>query len=142
MAAMTPQSIRERLHELLQADEPGLIPSQEVFSLLKQPNSLVDKAYTLTAAREREDSQTANVTARIDRVTLTVAKKFNMDAEASVQTLQDWMDDIDRRVRQDGVSQGYHAWPLVNRIERPEGQDYCLGELSWRVDYDFSEAVA
>lgn len=141
MAAMTPATIRARLMTLLEDGEPYLVRSQEAFSLDRQPNTLVDKAYTLTQAREREDSQTADVTARLDRVTLTVGKKLNMDPEGAVRTLQGWLDDIDRRVRADGVSQGFHMWPVTNSLTRPEGRDYCLGELSWRCDYDFSETV-
>jgi hypothetical protein len=142
MAAMTPALIRARLMTLLEAVDPGLIRSQHAFSLMHQSNLLVDNSYTLDDERVNERSQTADVTARLDRVTLTIARKLNMDSEAAIRALLDVLDDVDRRVRQDGVSQGYHMWPTTSRVVRPEGKDYCLGTLAWTCDYDFSEAVA
>ena len=142
MAAMTPALIRTRLMTLVEDVDPGLVRSQHAFSLAHQSNLVVDNSYTLEAERINERSQTANVTARLDRVTLTIARKLNMDSEAAIRALDDVLDDVDRRVRQDGVSQGYHMWPGTSRVVRPEGKDYCLGSLVWTCDYDFSEAVA
>lgn len=142
MAALTPREIRERIQVVLEAVDPGLIRSREAFSLNLQPNTLTDNSYTLEDERLNERSQTANVTARLDRLTLTIARKLNMDGEAAVRALLDVLDDVDRRVRADGTSQGYHVWPTTSRVVRPEGRDYCLGTLAFTCDYDFSEAVA
>lgn len=141
MAALTPREIRERVQTVLE-DDAGLIRSREAFSLNLQPNTVLDNSYTLDTERINERSQTNNVTARLDRLTVTVAKKLNMDSETAVRTLQDTLDDVDRRIRADGIDQGYHVWPGVLRITRPEGRDYCLGTLAWTCDYDYSEAVA
>ena len=142
MAAMTPASIRERLMDLVEAVDPGLVRSQHAFSLTHQPNTLVNNSYTLDAERINERSQTASVTARLDRVTLTIARRLDMDSEAAARALLDVLDDVDRRVRADGVSQGYHMWPTTSRVVRPEGKDYCLGTLAWTCDYDYVESVA
>lgn len=142
MAAMTPVLIRARLMTLLEAVDPGLVRSQHAFSLAHQPNTLVDNSYTLEAERINERSQTADVTARLDRVTLIIARKLNMDSEATARALLDVLDDVDRRVRADGKNQGYHMWPTTSRVTRPEGKDFCLGTLAWTCDFDYSEAVA
>lgn len=142
MAALTPREIRERIQVVVEAVDPGLIRSREAFSLNLQPNTLTDNSYTLEDERLNERSQSAGVTARLDRITLTVARKLNMDSEAAVRALLDVLDDVDRRVRADGTSQGYHVWPTASRVVRPEGRDYCLGTLAFTCDYDFSEAVA
>jgi len=141
MAAMTPRTIRERLQTLLEDGDPSLLRSIEPFSLTKQPNTVTDKAYTLEDERVRETSLTAEVTARIDRVTLSVARRLGDPAEDTVVELLDLLDDIDRRVRADGVSQGYHMQPQGSRVLRPDGRDYCVGVLSWLCDYDYSETV-
>lgn len=142
MAALTPREIRERIQTVVEAVDPGLVRAREAFSLALQPNTLVDNSYTLEDERLSERSQTANVTARLDRLTLTIGRKLNMDSEAAIRALLDVLDDVDRRVRADGTSQGYHLWPQTSRVTRPEGRDYCLGVLAWTCDYDFSEAVA
>ena len=141
MAAMTPASVRARIMTLLEDSDPWLTRSAEAFSLDRQPNAVLDNSYTLRQELVKENSQTSNVTARIDRVTLTIGRLLKTDGEAAIRALQDVLDDVDRRVRADGVSQGYHVWPQSNRITRPDGRDYCLGELAWTCDYDFSETV-
>lgn len=141
MAALTPRDIRERIQVVVEAVDPGLIRAREAFSLNLQPNTLVDNSYTLDTERLNERSQTNNVTARLDRITLTIARKLNMDSEAAIRALLDVLDDVDRRVRADGTSQSYHVWPQSSRVVRPEGRDYCLGTLAFTCDYDFSEAV-
>ncbi len=138
---MTPRRIRERLQTLLEDTTPNLVRSVEPFSLLRQPNTVTDDAYTLEFERVRETSQTAEVTARIDRITLTVARRLSEPAEDTVVAVLDLLDDIDRRVRADGTSQGYHMQPGSSRVTRPEGRDYCLGTLTWLCDYDYSETV-
>ena len=142
MAAMTPGLIRARLMAVVEAADPGLVRSREAFSFDRQPNTVLDNTYTVDIERINERSQTADVTARLDRVTLTIARKLGMDSEAAARALLDVLDDVDRRLRADGTSQGYHLWPQASRVVRPDGRDYCLGTLSWTCDYDFSEAVA
>jgi len=141
MPAMTPRDVRERLMVVLEASSPGLIRSREAFSLNLQPTTVTDNSYTIEQERLREDSQTASVTARIDRITVTIARRLSMDSETAARELLDVLDDVDRRARADGVSQGYHLWPTGSRVVRPDGRDYCLGILSWTCDYDFSETV-
>jgi hypothetical protein len=141
MAAMTPATVRARLMTLLEDSSPYLTRSIEAFSLDRQPNVVVDNSYTLKHELVSEQSQTASVTARMDRVTITIGRLLKTDSEAAVRALHDVLMDVDRRVRADGVSQGYHVWPISNRVLRPDGRDYCLGELSWTCDYDFSETV-
>lgn len=142
MAANTPRDIRERLQVLLEDNEPYLKRSIEPFSLARQPNTVTDHAYTIEMERVREDSLTAEVTARLDRVTLNVARILGAKADAVIVDLLDELDEIDRRVRADGISQGYHMQPGASRVTRPEGRDYCLGTLTWLCDYDFLEAIA
>lgn len=143
MAAQTPRSIRARLMTLLEdPDGANLVRAREAFTVTRQPASLVDNAYTLETERVREDTLTAEVTARIDRITLTVARRVTMDSETAARALFDTLDDVDRRVRADGTSQGYHMQPGQSRVSRPEGKDYCVGVLTWLCDYDYSETVA
>lgn len=142
MSAMTPSSIRARIMTLVEDTQPGLIRSIEAFSLNRQPNAVLDNSYTLEQSLSSEKSMTADVTARIDRVTLTIGRLLKMDSETAARELFDVMTDVDRRLRADGVSQGYHVWPISQRVVRPDGKDYLLGELVWTCDYDFSEAVA
>lgn len=139
---MTPSTVRARIMTLVEATDPGLIRSIEAFSLNRQPNAVLDNSYTLDQQLVKETSMTADVTARIDRVTLTIGRLLKMDSETAARELLDVMTDVDRRVRADGVSQSYHVWPLSQKVVRPDGKDYVLGELVWTCDYDFSEAVA
>lgn len=141
MAALTPTEMRERVMVLVEDDPPRLVRSREAFSLNLQPNSVTDNSYTLDTELQSEKSLTAGVTARLDKMTLTVARTLKQDSETAVRELRDVLTDVDRRLRADGVSQGYHVWPLSQRTTRPEGRDYCLGVLVWTCDYDFSEAV-
>ena len=141
MAALTPSELRDRLMTLVEATEPGLIRSIEAFSLNRQPATVLDNSYTLEQELVREQSMTAGVTARIDRFTITIGRLLKMDSETAARELFDVLTDVNRRVRADGVSNGYHVWPVSEKVVRPDGKDYCLGALVFTCDYDFSEAV-
>lgn len=142
MAAMTPQEIRSRIMTLVEADPPALVRPREAFSLDRQPNTVLDNAYTLETELVSERSMTAGVSARIDRITLTVARTLKQDSETEARALLDVLTDVDRRVRADGINNSYHAWAQSQRVVRPEGRDYCLGVLAWTCDYDFTEALS
>ncbi len=144
MAATTISAILERIETVLQAEPLVLTRSIDPFTDALTPNTMVDTTFRVVAGgMVRENSQSNYSTARVDRVTVTVAQALKFDGYQAQRDLQDLLDDIERAIIADGPDQGYMVTVEKGsrKVTRPKDSDLCQASISFFCDYDFLETA-
>ena len=142
MADTTLSAIYARVATVLEADPFFFVATPEPFSHDRAPNAVTDRAYRIQdGGLVRSDSTSNYTAARIDRLTVFVAKKLAFANQDALETLEDTLLGIERAVKADGPANGYHA-ELENRlVTRIPETDVMVGSLNLTVDYDVSEVA-
>ena len=141
MPAFTMSGLFTRFRTVLEATPLFLKESRDAFSHDRQPNTVLTDAYYLEDAGLSQQRQITNYDAvRIDNITVWVTRKLAFDGSAAMNTLEDTLNTIDQKIIADGVAQGYNPNLDGRRMTRPEGKDYCVGSISFAVDYDTDES--
>jgi hypothetical protein len=142
MAATTLSAILTRIRAVCEASPLFLTPASEPFSPDREPTLTVDQAYVvLDEGLESHRSLTNQAAARIDRVTILVARRLGADPATTLGELEDTLLTLERALKADGPAGSYHAEILSRRVSRPAGKEIALGSLTVTVDYDLSEAL-
>ncbi len=141
MSATTLAAIQTRFREVLEADPLYLVAARDAFSHDRQPNTLVDDAYCVVDDGVVSQRPTTNyMAARIDRVTVYVARTLKFAAATELTTLHETLNTIERAIKADGPAHSYHADLATRRVTRPEGRDLAIGSLGFNCDFDFDES--
>lgn len=142
MATTTLSAIHDRFRAVLEADTLALLPARDAFSHDRQPNGLLDRAYCLVDDGVVAQRPLTNYkAARLDRVTVYVARTLKFAPTAVLTDLHDALATIERAIKADGPAHAYHADLAVRRVTRPEGTDLAVASLGFNVDFDYDEAV-
>lgn len=141
MAALTLTDIINFFQAVLEGAPFSLKATREPFSHDRQPNSLLDNSYRLEDGGLGGTRSTTNdAAARLDNLSVWIAKKLAFSGQAAIESLEDSLVAIERRLKADGRQRGYHVEITGRKISRTG--DIGIASISFSVDYDFSEAVA
>lgn len=140
MPAFTVSGLLTRFRTVLEASPLSLSESRDAFSHDRQPNGLLTNVYYVEDAGLLQHRQVTNYDAvRIDRFVVYVTRHLAFDGSTAMNTLEDTLNTINKEIIEDGVAQGYNPNIDGRRMTRPEGKDYCVGSISFAVDYDTDE---
>lgn len=141
MAAQTMSAILERFETVLQAPPCLLKPSNNPFSEVADPSITINETYRVTAGGlvgiplEVGNYQEA----RLERVTVTVYQRMDMDGYQAQKDIQDVLDTVERAIIADGPDNGYMVTleKGSRKLTNPKKTDLIEASLSFMVDYDF-----
>lgn len=143
MASTTLATIVSNMRTVLEASPFTFIAARDQFSHDRQPNSVLDSSYWIQDEGLGSSRwMTNNTVARLDRLSVFVARKLKFNPVAEVDTLQDTLVDIERYLIADGPDNSYSVQLIGRRVTRPPDKDIAIGSVTVQVDFDFSEAVA
>lgn len=143
MAVTTLAAIVTRFRAVLEAAPFSFTAATDQFSHDRQPNAVLDSAYYVEDTGLSDTvSLTNNQQARLDRLTVFVARKLKFDPVTELDTLQDTLLDIERYIKADGPNNSYHVDVVDREVTRPEELDIAIGSVTLEVDYDVSEATS
>lgn len=141
MAATTLSAILARVKAVLEAAPLSLEPAGDPFTDTGTSNLMVDRTFRVVAGGLLGDTQQSNYSvARLERITVTVARKLNFDGYGAQEDLSDQFDAIERAIIDDGPDHSYDATVEKGsrKVVRPKDTDICQGSVSFIVDYDYS----
>lgn len=139
MAATTLSAIMDRFTSVLEADPLFLKPTKEPFSHDLSPNTVLDSAYRIQDEGIQSTRPVgASQFVRVDRICIYIAKKLNFAGQASVETMEDTLNTIERQILADDADHDYHASVDSRRVTNPPKTDIAIGSLSFLVDFDYS----
>ncbi len=137
MAVTTLKAIVDRFQAVLEGGDLNYKKSTEEFSFDLQPNTRVDTVYRIQDDGLSESSSlTNNVDARVDGLSVWIARKATPDSQAVRETILLALDTIERKIVADGPAQNFHATITGREVERVG--DVIMARLGISVDYDFS----
>ncbi len=140
MAATTLAAILDRFQAVCEGANVNLRKTTDEFSFDRQPNAKLDTVYRIEDAGFSETaSLTNNVDARVDLLSIWVARKATPDSQATRRTVEVDLLTIERQVVADGPDNNYHASKTAREVERVG--DVIMGRLELSVDYDVSLAT-
>lgn len=143
MADTTLTTILQRFQAVLEGPPFFYLPARDAFSHDRQPNSVLDQSYWLEDAGHQQTRPLGNLkAARLDRITVYLARKLAFAPRTTVDTLETDLLTVERYLKDDGPDQSYHVDLVSRRVSRPEARDLAIGSLTLEVDYDVDEAVA
>ena len=143
MADTTLATIVAHMRTVLEAAPFHFTPARDQFSHDRQPNGLLDSAYWIQDDGLASNRWLSNSSvARLDRVSVYVARKLKFNPVQEIDTLHDKLVDIERYLIQEAPDESYHVQLVARRVTRPAERDIAIGSVTLTVDYDFSEAVA
>ena len=143
MADITLTTILGRFQAVLEGPPFFYLPARDAFSHDRQPNSVLDQSYWLEDAGHQQTRPLGNKkAARLDRLTVYLARKLAFQPRSVVDTLESDLLTVERYLKADGPDQGYHVDLVGRRVSRPDGRDLAVASLTVEVDYDVDEAVA
>lgn len=139
MAATTLKAIMDRFQVVLEDDPLNLKATREPFSHDLAPNTIVDTAYRLEDGGLVSSRPVGNTQyVRVDRLIVYLTKKLNFAGQASVETLEQTLNTIERYILADDSANSYHASVEQRRITRIPETDVAVASLTFLVDYDFN----
>lgn len=143
MADLTLQQIIDRFQAVLEAAPFTFKKTREPFSFDRQPNALLDNSYRVEdAGLSSTEPMSNHAEARIDTLRVWIARKLKFDGQTALEALQTDLVSIERYIKADGVSQGYHVTLAGRDVQQgAENADFALAALDLACDYDFSESV-
>jgi preprotein translocase subunit SecA len=140
MAATTLKAVIDRFQAVLEGANLNLRKSTDEFSFDQQPNTKLNQVYRVEDAGLSEtQTLTNNVDARVDSLSVWLARKATPDAQAERETLETTLLTAERQIVADGPSNNYHASVSAREIERTG--DVLVARLEVLVDYDVSLAT-
>lgn len=143
MASTTLATIIANMRTVLEASPFSFIAARDQFSHDRQPNSVLDSSYWIQDEGLGSNRWMSNNTmARLDRVSVFVARKLKFNPTAELDTLHDTLVDIERYLIDDGPDNSYSVQLVSRRVTRPPERDIAIGSITVSVDYDFNEAIA
>lgn len=143
MADTTLATIIGNMRTVLEATPFLFIPARDQFSHDRQPNTVVDSSYWIQDEGLGSSRWLTNHrVARLDRVSVYVARKLKFNPVAELDTLQDTLLDIERYLIDDGPDNSYSVQLAARHVSRPNDTDIAIGSVTVTVDFDLSEAVA
>lgn len=148
MATTTLKAILDRLEAVCEAPTGSgglaLQPSQVPFSLEREPNATVERAYYLEDAGLSESkSGTSQIEFRVDEITIWIAQRLAFAAQTAMETMHTNLNTLERLVLADGPANSYHAKVVSRKGPARLGEsDVLVAGLTLLVDYDFTTATS
>lgn len=143
MSDTTLKAIIDRFQAVLEASPISLTATRDAFSHDRQPNALLTNTYHVEDdGLQGTQSITNHKEARIDRLTVFVARKLDFAPQTAKETMETLLTTIERYLKADGLSNNYHVNLQNRRVTRPAGKDFLIGSVTLTVDYDFNAATS
>lgn len=143
MAETTLAAVIAHVRAVLEDPDLAFVPTRDQFTHDRQPNTVLDHAYWLEDGGISSSRPLTNyAVARLDRITVYVAKKMNFSPVNSYDALQDTLVAIERAVKADGPDHSYYAEVVARRITKAAALDVAIGSLTFALDFDMVESVA
>jgi hypothetical protein len=133
--------IIDRFQAVLEAAPFSLKATTDPFGLDRQPNAALNNAYRIEdSGLVRSHSITNHVAARVDRLTVFIARKVAFGGSASPEALEAQLITIERYLKTDGRQNGFHVEAVGRKMKA--SKEVVIGSIDLTVDYDFNEAVS
>lgn len=143
MAETTLATIVAHMRTVLEATPFHFNAARDQFSHDRQPNTVLDSSYWIQDEGLASNRWLSNHTvARLDRVSVFIARKLKFNPVQELDTLHDTLVEIERYLIREAPDESYSVQLVARRVTRPADRDIAIGSVTVTVDYDFSEAVA
>jgi hypothetical protein len=140
MANTTLKAIIDRFQAVCEASASSLKKTKDAFSHDAQPNGLLTGTYYLEDAGISSSVECSNnAEARIDQLTVWIARKVAFDGVTALETMETAINTLERAIVADGPAQGYHARLAGRKVSRPKDKDFLIGSATFTVDYDYTK---
>lgn len=142
MADTTLKAIIDRFQAVCEASPQSLKKAKDAFSHDRQPNGLLTDTYFIQDDGVLSSVEvTNNAEARIDRLTVFLARKVSFDAVTAMESMETSLSRLERAIEADGLSNNYHARLQTRRVSRPKDKDFVIGGVGFTCDYDYSKVA-
>ncbi len=142
MAATTTKAIIDRFQAVCEATPLSLSKTVQPLSFDTQPAPTVDDRYWIEdEGLSSSETVTNNAEVRVDRLTVWLALRHETDGQTQIETLEETMNTVERRILADGPANSYTATIEQREIQRQDGVEVVLARLAFLVDYDYSTAT-